>query len=138
MTVVLKLGGRVAAAAVRIGAGGGRAADVVVVHGAGPQISSEMERRGIAPLFVGGRRVTTPEILEVVPESLPAVNAAVCLAIGARALGLRGDEIGLAAHRADELGLVGIPEPSPPPRSSRRSPPAACRSSPRSPKARST
>ena len=46
------------------------AGDVVVVHGAGPQITAEMERRGIAPVFVRGRRVTTPEVLEVVIESL--------------------------------------------------------------------
>ena len=58
--VVLKLGGRVAAEA----AADARALreeghDVVVVHGAGPQITTELERRGITVAFVGGRRVTT-------------------------------------------------------------------------------
>ena len=54
--VVLKLGGRVAAEAARE-ALALRAAghDVVVVHGAGPQITAEMERRGIVPAFVDGR-----------------------------------------------------------------------------------
>ena len=37
-----------------------------VVHGAGPQISLEMERAGIPVEFVGGRRVTTAAGLEVV------------------------------------------------------------------------
>ncbi len=70
----------------------------VVVHGAGPQISEEMARRGLEPEFVGGRRVTTPEVLEIVRESFAAVNAAVCAAIGPRALPLYGDEIGLLAE----------------------------------------
>ncbi len=110
MTTVLKLGGRVAAASVRsaLAEAGAR---TVVVHGAGPQISGEMERRGISPTFVRGRRVTTPEVLEVVRASLAAVNAEVCAAIGASAVPLFGDEIGLRARRVDALGLVGDPEP---------------------------
>ena len=52
------------------------------MHGAGPQISAEMERRGLAVEFVRGRRVTTPEALAVVRESMAAVNAALCPAIG--------------------------------------------------------
>jgi acetylglutamate kinase len=88
---------------------------VVVVHGAGPQISQQMEARGIEPRFVGGRRVTTPEVLEIVMESFAAVNAAVCAAIGDRAVGLSGADIGLAARQVPELGLVGDPLPCAPP-----------------------
>lgn len=110
---VLKLGGRVAADAVQT-ALAEVAGDVVVVHGAGPQITAEMELRGIAPVFVRGRRVTTPEALEVVVESLLAVNAEVCAAVGPRAVSLRGDEVGLRATVVEELGLVGDPEPSAP------------------------
>lgn len=113
--VVLKLGGRVAeqaaAEATTLRAQG---YEVVVVHGAGPQITEEMERRGIEPRFVGGRRVTSAEVLEVVRESLLAVNAAVCAAIGPDAVGLAGDEIGLPAIQVTELGLVGDPVPSAP------------------------
>jgi len=113
--IVLKLGGRIAAA----GAGEAlalRAAghDVVVVHGAGPQITAEMERRGIAPSFVGGRRVTTPEVLQVVRDSLADVNGAVCAAIGPDAVSLFGDAIGLRASPVETLGLVGHPTPSAP------------------------
>ena len=86
----------------------------VVVHGAGPQISQEMERRGLEPQFVNGRRVTTPEVLEIVRESFAAVNASICAAIGERAVPLFGDEIGLAARRVPELGLVGNPLPCAP------------------------
>jgi len=110
--VVLKLGGRVAAAA----AADARALreaglDVVVVHGAGPQISGELERRGITVEFVGGRRVTSAAVLEVVRESFVAVNAEVCAAIGPDAVGLIGDEIGLQAEPVRSLGLVGDPLP---------------------------
>jgi acetylglutamate kinase len=87
---------------------------VCVVHGAGPQISQEMERRGLEVRFVGGRRVTTPAALEVVRESFAAVNAAVCAAIGERAVPFFGDEIGLAARHVPELGLVGDPLPCSP------------------------
>ena len=85
-----------------------------VVHGAGPQISEEMTRRGLEPRFVAGRRVTTPEVLQIVRESFAAVNAELCEAIGPRAVPLFGDEIGLAARRVPELGLVGEPLPCAP------------------------
>jgi len=113
--VVLKLGGRVAVAAAEE-ALALRAAghEVVIVHGAGPQITAEMERRGIAPTFVDGRRVTTPEVLEVVRSSLAAVNHEVCAAVGPDAVSLFGDEIGLRADHVDALGLVGHPVPSAP------------------------
>jgi len=88
---------------------------VCVVHGAGPQITAELERRGLEVLFVGGRRVTTPAVLSVVCESLAAVNAAVCAAIGPSAVPLAGDEIGLEALRVPVLGLVGAPLASSPP-----------------------
>ena len=89
--------------------------EVVVVHGAGPQISAEMELRGLEVSFVGGRRITTAEGLEVVRESLARVNAALCAAIGPLALPLAGDAIGLEALLLPELGLVGDPVPSRPP-----------------------
>ncbi len=114
--VVLKVGGAstggVAEAVAELRAAGSQ---VCVVHGAGPQISEEMERRGLVPHFVGGRRVTTPEVLEVVCESFAEVNAAVCAAIGADAVGLSGDEIGLEAEPVRELGHVGRALPSAPP-----------------------
>ena len=113
--VVLKVGGAsaggAAAAVARLRADG---TSVCVVHGAGPQISEEMSRRGLEVQFVGGRRVTTPEALGVVRDSFAAVNAAVCGAIGPDAVPLAGDEIGLQATPVPELGLVGDPVPSAP------------------------
>lgn len=106
--LVLKVGGA-SVASIRA-----RDEPTVVVHGAGPQISEEMLRRGLEPRFVAGRRVTTPAVLEIVRESFAGVNAEVCGAIGSRAVPLFGDEIGLAARRVPELGLVGEPLPCAP------------------------
>ncbi|MBD0329744.1 MAG: acetylglutamate kinase [Thermoleophilia bacterium] len=88
--------------------------ELIVVHGAGPQISAEMERRGIPVEFVGGRRITSAEALEVVRASFAQVNRELCAAIGPRAVGLFGDEIGLQARHVPALGLVGDPLPSRP------------------------
>lgn len=113
--VVLKVGGRVAAAAAADATALAAAGhDVVVVHGAGPQISGELERRGLPVEFVGGRRVTTPAVLAVVRASLLQVNAEVCAAIGGSAVGLLGDEVGLLADELPELGRVGAPLPTAP------------------------
>jgi acetylglutamate kinase len=113
--IVVKLGGRVAAeAAGEATALRAQGHDVVVVHGAGPQITAEMERRGIVPTFVGGRRVTTTEVLQVVRDSLADVNGAVCAALGPEAVSLFGDAIGLRATQVTALGLVGNPAPSAP------------------------
>jgi len=113
--VVVKVGGAVAgdsAAAVLALAG---EHDVCVVHGAGPQISLDMERAGIPVEFVEGRRVTTPAGLELVRASFQRVNTSLCDAIGERAVGLFGDEIGLQAELVPALGLVGTAVPSRPP-----------------------
>lgn len=116
MRVVLKLGGRVATATASQALELRRAGhDVVVVHGAGPQISDELERRGIPVEFVDGRRVTSAATLAVVRESLVAVGAEVSAALGPAAVQLLGDEIGLLADRVPELGLVGTPLPCRPP-----------------------
>ncbi len=115
MIVVLKIGGAStdgAADAVRELRAQG--ASVCVVHGAGPQISEEMSRRGLEVRFVDGRRVTTPDALAVVRESLDTVNAALCADLGPGAVGFAGDEVGLAAEHVPELGLVGNAIPSRP------------------------
>lgn len=112
--VVVKLGGGVATEAVDLVHGLARRHAVCVVHGAGPQISAEMELAGLPVEFVAGRRVTTPAGLEVVRASLAAVNADLCAALGPVAVPLLGDEIGLLATPVPELGLVGEAVPSRP------------------------
>ena len=85
--------------------------EVVVVHGAGPQITSEMRRRGIPVEFVGGRRRTSAAGIDVVRESLHEVNAELCSALGALAVPVHGERDGLLAVPVPSLGLVGDPLP---------------------------
>jgi acetylglutamate kinase len=87
---------------------------VVVVHGAGPQITEEMQRRGLEVRFVGGRRVTSAEALAVVRTSCAVVNDALCAAIGRLAAPFP-DGV-LTAVRVPDLGLVGEPLPAAPKR----------------------
>jgi acetylglutamate kinase len=112
--VVVKCGGAVAESAADLILEFAYEEPVVVVHGAGPQISAEMERRGLEVQFVGGRRVTSREALEVVRESMAEVNATLCAAIGEPAVPLFGDEIGLHALQVPTLGMVGDPIPCSP------------------------
>jgi len=111
---IVKCGGAVAADAADAIFDVASSGPTAVVHGAGPQISAEMERRGLRVDFVGGRRVTTRDALEVVRESMAEVNAAICEALGEDAVPLFGDEIGLKAIQVASLGLVGDPVPSAP------------------------
>ncbi len=85
--------------------------EVVVVHGAGPQITHEMERRGIPVEFVNGRRRTSRRALDVVRESLVNVNAGLCDALGDLAVPVIGDTAGLLAVPVPPLGWVGDPLP---------------------------
>ncbi|HUQ21972.1 MAG TPA: acetylglutamate kinase [Gaiellaceae bacterium] len=112
--VVVKLGGGVAAEATSLVSRMAREHSVCVVHGAGPQISAEMERLGLDVKFVGGRRVTTAAGLAVVRASFASVNREICAALGPRSVPLFGDVIGLQASPVPELGLVGEAVPSRP------------------------
>lgn len=112
MRVVLKLGGRVASDSLDLVRDRHAAGDeVVVVHGAGPQITAELTACGIAATFVRGRRYTDPATLAIVRRSLAAVGAELSAALGPAALQLIGDEIGLEAVHVPALGLVGEPLP---------------------------
>jgi acetylglutamate kinase len=106
--IVVKVGGAVIDDAL------GELRHAVVVHGGGPQISAAMEAAGIDVTFVRGRRYTSAAAIEVVRAALLEVNAQLCAAIGPRAIGLAGDEVGLVATPVPELGHVGSPLPSRP------------------------
>jgi acetylglutamate kinase len=81
------------------------------VHGAGPQITQEMQRLGIPVQFVYGRRRTSRRALDVVRESLTAVNSELCSALGDVAVSVIGDSAGLLAVPVPPLGWVGDPLP---------------------------
>jgi acetylglutamate kinase len=110
--LVVKVGGAVAGeSASRILGLAEEGHELVVVHGAGPQITDEMRRRGIPVAFVDGRRRTSRAGLEVVRESLEAVNADLCAAIGELAVPVLGYREGLFAVPVPPLGQVGDPLP---------------------------
>ena len=47
---------------------------MIIVHGGGPEISAEMERRGMEPAKIAGQRVTDESALEVVESVLSDLN----------------------------------------------------------------
>ena len=66
---------------------------IVLVHGGGPEISEEMERRGMTPRKVCGVRVTDTDSLDVAETVLRRLNSEVvgCLQeCGVQALGIPG------------------------------------------------
>ncbi|KAA1423222.1 acetylglutamate kinase [Mumia zhuanghuii] len=92
----------------------------VVVHGGGPQISTMLDRLGIASEFRGGLRVTTPEAMDVVRMVLVGQVGRELVGLlnahGPVAVGLSGEDGGLftaVQTRAVvdgedvDLGLVG-------------------------------
>ncbi|MEO0388835.1 MAG: acetylglutamate kinase [Pseudomonadota bacterium] len=91
----------------------------VLVHGGGPMINAMLDRLNIPSEFINGRRVTTPEVMDVVEMVLSGlVNKRIVQAInaqGGRAVGLSGKDASLiTCTRAEgpggaDLGLVGHP-----------------------------
>lgn len=86
---------------------------VIVVHGGGPAINAELTRRGITWEFVGGQRVTTPAMMEVIESTLCGyVNRKLVRALNAEGIptvGLSGTDHQtlLCTPTSQELGLVG-------------------------------
>jgi len=111
--VVVKIGGAVAAASARQVLDLAEGHAVAVVHGAGVQITGEMERRGLPVEFVAGRRVTSAAALAIVCEALAKVNAGLVAAIGPRARPFAAGV--LEARLVPGLGYVGDPVPTAPP-----------------------
>lgn len=87
----------------------------IIVHGGGPMINAMLSKLNIESEFVNGKRVTTPEIMNVVEMVLSgSVNAEVVRAInrqGGKSIGLSGKDADLImCDFVDEkLGLVGEP-----------------------------
>jgi acetylglutamate kinase len=109
-TFVVKLGGEVLASgdqlaglAVQVALLESLSIRVVVVHGGGPQASVLSRRLGFEPEVVAGRRVTTPEVLEVAKMVYGGqLNIDVLTALrahGVRAVGLSGIDAGLVVAR---------------------------------------
>jgi acetylglutamate kinase len=97
----------------------------IVVHGGGPEISEEMQRRGLPVRKVAGLRVTDEAALDVAVDVLSSINGRIVCALEARglkAVGMMGAECDTVLCRrmppamvmdehgvqqAVDLGLVG-------------------------------
>lgn len=119
-SVVVKLGGRTqddpglaGALAAIWSESDGR---MLVVHGGGDAVSALQRARGSEPTFVGGRRVTTDDDLDVIRMALSGLAnkqlVARLLAAGVPALGVSGEDGALleaTPGRDPRLGRVGEP-----------------------------
>lgn len=97
-------------------------AKIILVHGGGPEISEEMERRGLKPKKIAGIRVTDQDGLEVAEKVLSNLNKDVveCLQeAGVQAIGMPGYHCTLCVRKPPmeviedgqkitvDVGLVG-------------------------------
>jgi len=120
VTRVIKVGGRpqgdpalattLAAGWVREGGG------MVLVHGGGDEVTALQRAFGTTSSFVGGRRVTTAEDIELVRMALSgSANKRLVSTLveqGINAVGLSGEDASLISASpmdADALGHVGVP-----------------------------
>jgi acetylglutamate kinase len=82
----------------------------VVVHGAGPQLSRDLEASGIEGKWVDGLRVTTPEVLQMAHRMFLREGARLAEAIDAHGVRARMIPSGVFEAVPDDperLGLVG-------------------------------
>lgn len=118
--VVVKLGGRtqgdpaLPSALAALWQGTGKR--VVIVHGGGDQISAWQRLRGEEPVFIGGRRVTTPLAMELVRMVLSGLAnkdlVSALVRVGVPAVGISGEDGGLLSAQpidAATFGLSGAP-----------------------------
>lgn len=86
---------------------------VVLVHGGGPAINEELNRRGISWSFKDGQRVTTPDMMETIEMVLGgSMNRRIVRALnaaGVPAVGVSGTDGGMLSclQASPELGRVG-------------------------------
>jgi acetylglutamate kinase len=89
--------------------------EIVVVHGGGKQMTHFLAERGVESRFIGGLRVSTPEVIDAVLKVLAGtVNHQLVAALveqGVPAVGLSGIDalVAEAEPMREELGAVGKP-----------------------------
>jgi len=116
MKRVVKVGGRAQSDPAVIGAIASvvAAGDAVcLVHGGGDEVSVLQRRLGVEPKFIGGRRVTSADDLDVVRMVLSGTTnkriVAQMITAGVRAVGVSGEDAGLfrAVVVDPQMGRVG-------------------------------
>ena len=120
MIVVVKIGGRVQsdprlASAVRE-LWNARPGSVCIVHGGGDEVSALQRQLGREPKFIGGRRVTTDDDLDLLRMVLSGTAnkrlVSMLAAAGVEAVGISGEDGGLLPARTidrEKFGKAGKP-----------------------------
>ena len=88
---------------------------IIVVHGGGPRIKRELEKKKIVSKFINGLRVTDKSIIDTVEEVLidfnkDIVNSLKKLGTEASSFHTKNDNIIEVDPERKELGFVGIPK----------------------------
>ena len=113
MRRVVKIGGRAQGdpALPQLLAQAAQGAELVVVHGGGDEVTALQRRLGSEPTFIGGRRVTTDDDMEIVRMVLSgAVNKRLVrqlLDVGLAAVGISGEDGGLLPALLMDNGALG-------------------------------
>jgi acetylglutamate kinase len=109
MIAVVKVGGMAPGAAAQVAALTRAGRRVVVVHGAGPQITAGCITAGLEPRFVDGQRVTDDSVMRVVETAIAEANAALCAELKGEGVACRPMRDALTAEPWGDsrLGLVG-------------------------------
>ena len=86
----------------------------ILIHGGGSTITENLRKKGIQSQFVNGLRVTDRQTVQVVAETLEAINKEIVHNInrlGAQAVGLSGHDaeiLNVVKHKANgDVGFVG-------------------------------
>ena len=87
---------------------------IVVVHGGGPRIKRELEKKKIVSKFIDGLRVTDKNIIDTVEEvlidfNIDIVNSLEKLGSKAASFHTKNDNVIKVEPEREELGFVGIP-----------------------------
>ncbi len=88
---------------------------IIVVHGGGPRIKRELDKKNIVSKFINGLRVTDKNIIDTVEEVLidfnyDIVNSLKKLGSEATSFHTKSDNIIKVEPEKEELGFVGIPK----------------------------
>ena len=87
---------------------------IIIVHGGGPRIERELDKKKITSKFINGLRVTNKNIIDTVEEVLidfnkDIVNSLNKLGSQAASFHTKSDNIIEVEPEREELGFVGIP-----------------------------
>ena len=88
---------------------------IVVVHGGGPRIKRELDKKKIQTKFINGLRVTDKEVIKIVEEVLIDFNNDIVNSLkekGSKAISINTkiNNIISVIPEKEELGFVGIPD----------------------------